>query len=435
MNCLDKNELDQFLTGKLGAERLLAVDEHLCSCAQCKARVAGARTGLRARAALGATLLDVYECPEYEELSALVDNALATDRAKAVRAHVNACETCARDTASIEEMRSHAALRGKVKVTPGTSGRAPRPALGYWKRALEAVSLAAVVAVVAISIGYFGRPVDQPVDVAVNPPTVDAGPAEKPHPVKPPSTDAHVTVVTPGANKPNEVEPASAAYVEVLKDGHYQVIKKNGKLVLAKADGTPVRTTAPVDEKLRTGSVEAAKPVLMAMANTDVRDADGGYVPPPSAPKLVSPVGRIVLSDTPTFKWSSVELADSYRLRVFDKDGNLVIDETADGNSLSVARPLPRGEMYRWRVGVRFSEYDSWAESASGAFHVLSADDYASIQNVKKQLPGSHLALGAAYERCGLYDEAAAEYQALKRQNPKSELARKLLSGTTKVAP
>ena len=432
MNCLDKNELEQFLTGKLHSQRLLAVDEHVCSCAQCKAQIAGARTGGRARAALGATLLDVYECPEYEELSALVDNALETDRAKTVRAHANACEFCARDIASIEEMRSHAALRGKVKVTPGMSGRAPRPASGYWKRALAAVSLAAAVAVVAISFGYFGRPVDQPADVAATPPPAHSDAIPKPEPSTATAPDAPVAV--PGSNMEQPApKPVPPAYVAVLKDGDYQVIKKNGKLLLAKTDGTPVKTLAPIDEKLRTGSIQPAKPVRMAMATIAVRGSDGGYVPPPSAAKLVSPVGRVVVTSTPTFDWSAVDLADAYRLRVFDEDGNLLIEETADGNSLSVARPLVRGELYMWRIGVRFSEYDSWAESASGTFYVLSADDYASIQNVKRQLPGSHLALGAAYERCGLYDEAASEYRALRRQNPNSALARELLYGTPKA--
>ena len=73
------------------------------------------------------------------------------------------------------------------------------------------------------------------------------------------------------------------------------------------------------------------------------------------------------------------------------------------------------------------SNGDPWIESAAARFYVVSAEDYGLIQKVKKQLPGSHLALGVAYERCGLYEEAAQEYRALRRQNANSALARRLL--------
>ena len=432
MNCLDRNELEQFLKGKLDPQRLLAVDEHVGSCVHCRAQIGRARS--QAGAELGAVLLDVYECPEYEELSAFLDNALENDRAKALRAHANACEFCARDIAAITEMRSHAALREKVTLEPGMSGPAGRRLPGHWKRALAAVSLAAAVAAVAISFGYLGRPLDRPHDVAATPPPEQREAGPKPGPVSPGPPEVAVAVPTPDVET-----PAQPTHVTVLKDGRYQVIKKNGRLLLARADGTPVesavgtKVAASIDEKLRTDRIKAAKPVRMAMATITLRSQDGGYVPPPSAPKLLAPPARILLTATPTFDWSAVELAESYRLRVFDEDGNLLIEETADGNSLSVAKPLARGQLYMWRVGVRFSQYDSWAESASGTFYVLAADDYASIQKVKRQLPGSHLALGAAYERCGLYDEAAKQYRALRRQNPNSELARRLLYKTAKA--
>jgi hypothetical protein len=109
----------------------------------------------------------------------------------------------------------------------------------------------------------------------------------------------------------------------------------------------------------------------------------------------------------------------------------MAAEQTTNGYSIVLPEALSRGEEYTWRVGVRFSESDSWAESAPAKFYVLSSDDYSSIQQVKTALPGSHLALGAAYESFGLYEEAQQEYRALRRSNRDSSLARRMLYGTS----
>jgi len=221
----------------------------------------------------------------------------------------------------------------------------------------------------------------------------------------------------------------------VLRDGNYAVVSSKSCLTFARRDGTPLRTAleariaASIDEKLRTGRIRLARPVYMAMATIQTRGTAGGYVPPPTAPKQIAPVGKFVLSARPTFTWSAVDLADSYRLRVYDGEGNLVAEQVTSKTTVTLDRPLPRGKVYAWRVGVRFSETDDWTQSGASRFEVISTEDYNTIERVRTKLPGSHLALGAAYESVGLYDEAAAEYRLLRRANPNSKLAAKLLHG------
>lgn len=430
MNCINIKELEQFLKGKLASERLIAVDSHVRECSECRAVLNGMPERKQAGAELCASLLGVSDCPEYEELSAFVDSALEPDAARAVQIHANMCKHCASDIAAMHELRSHALLVDKVTVYPRASRvRAANP-LVIWKRALAAASIAAVALAVALNVGPFGGAPKTGSRIAVNhPPTLHkpgiAKPATtKPEPIKP--GNIAVRPATPSKT------PAAPAYTVALRDGSYRVIEKNGKLLLAKADGQSVmrslgsKLAASVDEKLRTGKTKPVGPIVTAITAIAVR---GGsvYTPPPSAPKLIMPVGKVTLSDRPTFKWTSVDLADSYKLTITNEQGNIVVEETTNGGSLTLAHPLRRGQVYAWRVGSKFAESDSWAESAAGKFHVLSADDCASIQQVKRALPGSHLALGAAYERLGLTDEAANEYRALRRQNPDSELAKELL--------
>ena len=428
MNCIDRTELEAFLAGKLAPERLLTVDEHVSGCAECKKLLAT----MSARADFAAALIGATDCPEYEELSVYVDRSLDADRAASILAHANSCELCTKDIARISELRSHAALREKITVTPGMTGQRQRSPFVYWKQALAAVSLAGLVTV-AVLFGNVGNPpVKNNPQMAVKPPVANRTVASVPvkNVIKP---EKPIVAQNPTAKPPIKV--AVKPITPVLIDGGYSVIRTRGNLALAKKDGAPVRTAleariaASIDEKLRTGKIKPIKPVQMAMASIAMRDNNTGYDVPPTAPKQIAPMGKVLLSQKPTFTWSAVDLAESYRVRVYDKSGNLVIEQVVKHNSFTPSKPLARGMVYSWRVGARFGETDQWAESAAVRFAVLSAADYASIKRVQSRLPGSHLALGAAYESVGLYNEAAAEYRALRRANPNSKLAQKMLYG------
>jgi|GEM_PF-879954 len=444
MNCIDRKELEQFLKGKLDPQRLLAVDDHIRSCSECKAAIAGLPARMRARADFSAALIGAKDCPEYEELSGYVDHTLEPKLAKAIEVHANMCELCARDIARIQELRSHAELRGKVAVRPGMMARRERTPFLGWKKALVALTAAGAVTA-AVILGNFFGPASQPVtNVAKNPPAANHAPAPvKPNnPVvainpelprqNPAAPDKTQTTPKTAAQLNSKPKPAAPVVVAVLKDGNYRVIKQGNGLAFAKngaSTRTPIeaRVAAAIDEKLRTGKIKPVKPVQMAMASIAMRDDNSGYEAPPTAPKQASPIAKVLINDTPTLVWSAVDLADSYRVRVYDDSGNLVAEETTDKTSITLAKPLARGQVYKWRVGVRFSESEEWAESAAAKFAIISAADYTSIQKLKNQLPGSHLALGAMYESLGLYDEAANEYRALRRANPNSKLAQKLL--------
>ena len=437
MKCIDKTELERFLQAKIERERMLAIDEHLEQCPECKSILTEMAAFKKAGAQLGAELLLVGDCPEYEDLSALADGILAGDRLLAMKSHVNSCELCSEDLAHIQELRSHAAMRQTITVQPGASLAARKNSVFGWKWVFAGSALvAAVVAVIGLT--HITTAPTQHNQIAVNTPPakVRVAPA--------PPVDTHVAANTPDATKPiaptvtNTPPPApTPKYVAVLRDGGYLVIKQNHKLVLARADGSSAQTAlearieAAIAQKLRTGKIKPAPQVMVAMATMHVRS--GGYAPPATAPKLVGPVDRVVMTSRPTFTWSKVDLAESYNLKVTDTKGNAVFEGTSSTNSLTLSEPLARGRTYIWQVGVRFSKSDAWANSSIGGFTVLPDDSMRSIAKVERQLPGSHLALGATYESLGLYDEAAREYRALRRANPGSALARKLLNNAVQA--
>ncbi|MCE5199560.1 MAG: zf-HC2 domain-containing protein [Armatimonadota bacterium] len=451
MKCIDKKELIQFIKGKLDPEQLLAVDEHLAGCPECKAQLRELPGFNSAKRDFGTAVMDIADCPDYGVLSAYVDGALPLDERAGVESHANLCEMCCRDIDRIRELRSHATMRQNVIVRPGMSKHHERHGIRIWKRTLAGVTGAAVLAVIAFGITNMHAVSKAPVSVAVNPTAVEhsmpgattTAPSTKPQPATvgvQPTPELTPNPVTPKpsmvAENPNTVKPTAKT---MLSDGSYKVIQQNGKLAMANANGQPVRTAlearvaAAIDEKLRTGKIKLDKPVQMAMASIATRGG-GDFSPLPTAPKLVGPKGKVLMSNRPGLVWKSVDLAESYRVRVYDSAGRVVVDEVTQAASFTPSQPLQRGQVYTWRVGVRFSESDSWAESTPAKFRVISDEDSRLIAKVKNSLPGSHLALGVAYESAGLTDEAQQEYRALRRANRHSDLAKKLLYGAAGIS-
>lgn len=431
MRCIDRSELERFRAGNLPADRLLAVDEHVRSCRACREALSCIPAGAAAAGALGMRVLGVEECPDYEQLSALVDQKFADAAVALIQSHVNACEECARDVARMRELRSHASMRDTVTVRPGYTVVA-RPARALWKRVLAGAAAAAVSGVLVfgfLRLAY--QPAEEPVSV-VTAPVPEEGvepsrpearptaPVARTHTSQQPSAPAPETAQRP---KPRQ-SPAEQAYTVVMVDGNYRIVERDGRRSIAGPDGKPIRANldaraqAAIEEKLNTGTIKQPEPMVVAW-NT-LRSRPTGYTPPVTAPKLVSPVGRIIVDAAPVLKWSEVDMAHSYRVIVSDSEGNRIVDRVTDDTSLKLSEPLERGKVYLWLVGVKFTEGDVWSDSGAARFKVLSEEGYAAVESVKRQMPGSRLALGAVYEALGLYDEAAYQYRSLAKQNPGS---------------
>jgi hypothetical protein len=119
-------------------------------------------------------------------------------------------------------------------------------------------------------------------------------------------------------------------------------------------------------------------------------------------------------------EWAGIAPAHSYRVVISDREGNTVEDSTVAGHSHVMSSRLTRGQVYTWRVGVRFNENDDWTFSTAAKFTVLSDKDLAYVKQTARALPGSLLALGVAYESLGLEDVAAREYAVLHKSNPRA---------------
>jgi hypothetical protein len=146
----------------------------------------------------------------------------------------------------------------------------------------------------------------------------------------------------------------------------------------------------------------------------------------------IKPVGTVILSDRPTFRWSRLNGAASYVVEVYDdKFARVAVSSQLIDNWWKVPEPLPRGKIYLWQVKAIKDGKDFISprlNEAEAKFRILDQARADELMEARRIYARSHLMLGVLYARDGLLDEAELEMRTLRRANPKSAIARRLLA-------
>ncbi len=146
---------------------------------------------------------------------------------------------------------------------------------------------------------------------------------------------------------------------------------------------------------------------------------------------LFSPVGKVVETTSPTFRWSPLAGASSYVVTVVDDQLNEVAkSEPLTKTEWRLRTPLARGGTYSWQVtAVKDGQTvtSPVMPAPQAKFMILDRARSEELRRVRGAAPRYHLGLGVLYARAGLLDEAEREFRALVKANPGSATARKLL--------
>lgn len=150
--------------------------------------------------------------------------------------------------------------------------------------------------------------------------------------------------------------------------------------------------------------------------------------------KLISPIGKIIADERPTFRWQPLDGALSYRVTITDPNSNykMVIPPSPElsNTEWKADPPLKRGRIYTWQVTARTKGGDVNAPSRDepeARFGVLEEEKAIELARAKRDYPRKHLALGVLYAQAGLLDDAVREFEALIIANPESMVAKNLL--------
>lgn len=414
MEHLTQKQIEDYSQQRLGAAELLAVGDHVADCEVCRLRV---ETGMNGDAAFFALHGETF----VEELSAhltaeqtteYVDKNLSGETLQTVTDHLAGCDQCALAVEDLRAFRNQLApsLDREYQPTPGPSSSkeswftrfgslfrvSPVPAFGG---AALAVLLLGVVAWLV-----WRTPKQSEPQIAVVP-----TPVSQPSPT----------------SEPLPPQPQPTPVVAQLNDGgRVLTLDQEGKL--SGADDLPAAYKTLVTKALSTQRIEKAsqlhgltRPPSSLMSGDNQKDQFS----------VLEPIGNVLLTDKPTFRWSTLEGATGYVVEVYDEQFKLVASSPQLSNP-SWTTTLPRGTVYSWQVkaikeGQELTTPRPPAPQAK--FRVLDRTKANEIARAKRAYGSSHLTLALLYADAGLLKEAERELRLVQRSNPNSELVRKLL--------
>ncbi len=415
---LTEKDVVDYCRRKLSASDLLSVSDHLGACELCRQQIESALGGDAAFFALRSEVFDEAAelsspplAPTHltvEQTAAYVDSKLAGEELQEVKDHLSGCELCALVVDDLGAFRHQIAPSldreyHPAAVPASTENWRPRgvaslAALFRWPSRL-ALSAALMLVLVAVAGWLIWRTVRE--------------------------TKPREEIVESPAPPP---EAVPVPVVAQLNDGEGQLtLDQEGKL--SGADNLPPAYHGMLKEALTNQRIERS-PLMTGLARPASSlmsgDKEGNKF------SVIEPIGKVVLADRVTFRWSPLNGAAGYIVEVYDRKFNLVTTSVQlTANSWTTPQSLRRGGIYSWQVkavkdGEEFKSPRPPAPQAK--FRILDQAKANELAQARRAYASSHVVLGLLYAQAGLVDEAEQEFRALQKANPDSEIARRLLS-------
>jgi hypothetical protein len=411
-----KTELKAYADRTLTADELLRIDEHLSNCDECFSNMQQHLNSDPTAASFADVLTAVGPDDghlSYEQLAGYVDRTLGGVENEIVEVHSGGCELCSLQLDDLRQIK--AGIRSQTPL------QTSRP--GFWEQITNAISIkwaAPVLAALLLAFaglmwyGTSNKPVEE---VRV----IDQQNRNADQEIRLPEA----TPDLPANAETSTNEPLHHVTASLVDAGGKIELDENGNVTGINAGRfaqTIKSALAGQDIPISTDArnLRSSAGVLMGGSNDGVPF------------KVSGPVGKIVVSDRPQFTWGSVDGADSYTVSIYDDNySKVATSPPLKQPAWTPGTPLRRGAFYKWQVTAlkNGEEIKSPVRPAPDArFKVLDVSAASDIETAKRQAGTSHLLLGIVYAKAGLIAEAEREFQALLKQNPNSELAKRLLN-------
>jgi len=192
-------------------------------------------------------------------------------------------------------------------------------------------------------------------------------------------------------------------------------------------DALPSAEQEQVRAALQAGFAEP--PAFLA----ELRGEPEALMGTPEAPsfRLTAPLGTVVASDRPAFRWEPLAGARAYRVLVVDAELRpLLSSPQLSQPSWTADQGLPRGRVYAWQVTALRGEESVTAPAPPAPparFRVLDQPTADLLQRTAREHPDAHLVLGLLSTRAGLIEEARQQLSAVSSDDPHFEVARRTL--------
>jgi hypothetical protein len=439
---LSKIQLARYAGRTLNGEELLAVDRHLASCDACYAVFASSLPGgLKVSASSFESMEEPFHLDYEQHLKPYVDGQANEIDREIVASHVALCATCAADLEDLQTFSKQPAQTQGDDV-PGVSPKLWKQGLPQWQRlplanSPFAVTFVVIVFILGITLAvliWTMRPATGPVQ--------QAGPTSQPEVDKPtpaitpesPAPRSNEQTADENAGEPARQPPRKRS--EQRYRGEQSLLALNdggGRITLNKQGEMTGLEQLPPDLRETVAQVLTTRRFAVSPGLRDLTDGPrklrGGEER--NSFRVLAPAGVVVESDRPTFRWSALEGAQDYTVRIYDSELRDVENSgPLDGTEWRIQKPLERGVIYSWQIRATKDGETVIAPkppAPEARFRVLDQEAVAALENAKRLHSSSHLAMGVLYWKHGLIDEAEREFQALVSANPDSPVAARLL--------
>lgn len=393
-------EIQNYLSRAMEPTELLKADDHLAECDLCHRQLGDAELSENTADFLEISAED-SEHLSYEQLANYVDEKSDNIEREIADVHLQACVDCAADLQGLFEMRRliTADLQNQAEKENEKSIFAK---IGNFFAAgfIPRLGFAALV-VLLLSVGVFWliSRKSSP-EIAVMSPTATANLAQNQNNSTPlendsENIDAETAPLTPTPTAVKTFPPKYQAEIE-------RVLAEN-------------RLNFPNE--------------LSQLKNQTGKLMSGGTQEVPFA--VISPVGKIILSNRPRFSWKALSGVTVYIVNVYDANFNPVASSPQiSGTNWQPNKPLSGGKIYNWQVTAfkDGQEIKSPIRPAPDArFKIIEARKAGELARLSNRYKNEHLFLGILYANAGLLDEAERQFQKEISKNPNSKQARKLL--------
>jgi predicted anti-sigma-YlaC factor YlaD len=431
-------QVERYLGRAMSPAELLAATDHLATCEACRKLLGEAKqlhsslTSLRAdlQAIAGAEPVHL----QYEELAAYLDGRADPVDREILESHLQICQQCMAEAQDLRTFKSEMSANSDREYAPVTTTLRERLAAfwrapfwrapAYWIPIQTAATAAIVILFVWIATSSLRTEVAGLRAEVSN--LRQANDELQAQASSVPDLKAQLAELQQRQAEALGSSPQVA--VALYDGGGLLTLDKQGNLT--GLESLPQQYRQTIKAALLTGRVDTPAEIagLAGKAGRLMGGSGEGI-----SFALLSPVGTVVETDRPTFRWRPLNGATVYAVNVYDSDFNKVASsQQLSAAEWTAAGPLRRGGMYSWQVtAIRDGkEITSPAPPAPEArFKVLEQPKATEIENAEHSFASSHLVLGILYKQTGLLDDAEREFKALLAANPKSSIAQKLLSG------
>jgi len=412
-------QIEDWRRRRLAPHELLRADDHLACCVECRQRIETALSQGVGEMALYAQLsadADGSSHLSFEQRAGYVDGLLTGDERQMVKDHLVACARCATVVDDLRVFRNGIAQELDREYLPEKAAEAAASLMGriggapyapFFKIPMWSYAAATVLLLLVAAgwIAWRAALKRTPPQIAI----ASRTPA--------PSPSINFTSTTP------EIAHALAQ----LNDGGSSLaLDARGRL-------TGVEQWPPAYQQLAKDALSNQRversPLLAGLSRPGSSLMGGDDQSQRFA--IIAPVGKVLLTDRPTLRWSRLSGATGYIVEIYDAWFKQVSASPSLTGDSWTAPPLARGQLYSWQVkavrdGQEFIAPHPTAPQAK--FRILDQAEAAEIARARRDYASSHLLPGLLYARAGLLDEAEQELRALQKENPDVTIVRRLLA-------